>query len=848
MKTKIQQFIFAVAILSIFFTGATNASAQYAVPTCSSATLNGTVIPNGASTIAWFDWGVGSSLANHTDPQTFSTTQAYSQVIYNLQQNTTYSFRAMASNVNGTATGQTFTFTTSSCNTTPQTCQDPAATNFGGPLPCTYPTAQLCQDPTATNYHGPLPCTYPPQLCQDPTANNYGGPLPCTYPTPVNKTATLSINKTAFKVGENWTLSINSNIYNGTVTICSRIPSPSGNSCTPAANLGFSANTNSYGSWSGSGSHATSAIGSWDEYAIVSGTNTNDIYFTVADQVPQNLPMSGTLTPATSNCVITAGQNSCTINFTWNTINPVATSSVTSAGVTVANGNSSPSPFPFVIPFGSKTFYLYNNAILLAQSTVSALCASGTSWNGGVCQTSTTPVQTCQDPSATNYGGTLPCRYSQPTSSVSAGVNYVYGTNTNTNTSTGGTSTNTNTSTGGTSTNTNTNTNNNNPIINVNVNGGGDGVITQTCRDTSATNYGGSLPCNYYYAPQVCQDSSAINYHGTLPCTYYNYNYNYQTCQDPSAINYRGILPCTYYNYNNYNNVQTYQNNFSTGQQPTVVVFANHATVPYNSAATVSWITTNATSCSASGGSTGWAGVKSIGPGSFYTGSLTSSQTYTLTCNNNFGSATDSVTVNVTRQTVITPGNPITPTSLVLITSSIDRNQPIVPTLDNSRPHPGDEINYTVSYQNVGTGSITGLTLRINLPPEVDYMFSTPNNPIVTGQTLIFNLGTLRANGQGTVTARVRVRDNIPENTNLDFPATLSYIDPSGIPQSVVANVSAQVWQNPAKINANTSALGAGIFGSGIFLPVTLLGWLILIILILILIYLSRHAYAQYKK
>ncbi|MBE0682373.1 MAG: hypothetical protein IH589_10700 [Anaerolineales bacterium] len=65
--------------------------------------------------------------------------------------------------------------------TSPATCQDSNASNFGGPLPCTYPPT-TCQDPAATNFGGPLPCTYPPTTCQDSAATNFGGPLPCTYP------------------------------------------------------------------------------------------------------------------------------------------------------------------------------------------------------------------------------------------------------------------------------------------------------------------------------------------------------------------------------------------------------------------------------------------------------------------------------------------------------------------------------------------------------------------------------------------------------------------------------------------------------------------------------------------
>ena len=284
--------------------------------------------------------------------------------------------------------------------------------------------------------------------------------------------------------------------------------------------------------------------------------------------------------------------------------------------------------------------------------------------------------------------------------------------------------------------------------------------------------------------------------------------------------------------------------------QPTVVLSADQANISFNETTSIRWYTTNAASCSASGGSVGWAGAKSIGPGSFYTGSLTASRTYVITCSNSVGSANDSVTVTVQPQ-VISTVTTITPrpvlTSLVLITSSVDRNQPIVPTIDNTRPHPGDEINYTVSYQNIGTGAITGLTLRIDLPLEVDYMLSNPNNPTRSGNTLIFNLGTLKANGQGTVSARVRVRNNIAAGVNLNFPATLSYVDPSGVSQSVSANVSAQVWSEPVvPLNVDESAsLGASAIEYGTFLPVNIFGWLLLLILILILILLVKYFFNQ---
>jgi uncharacterized repeat protein (TIGR01451 family) len=176
-------------------------------------------------------------------------------------------------------------------------------------------------------------------------------------------------------------------------------------------------------------------------------------------------------------------------------------------------------------------------------------------------------------------------------------------------------------------------------------------------------------------------------------------------------------------------------------------------------------------------------------------------------------------------------------TSLVLITSSVNRTQAMVPTLDNTRPHPGDDINYTVSYQNVGNASITNLILQVVLPTEVDYISSSPVNPNILGNNLTFSLGTLRGNGNGTVTIQTRVQDSVAPGTELNFPATLSYIDPSGQPQSVNANVSAQVW-----IQINGSSFGAFVFGAGFF-PTNLFGWLLLLILILLLVLLAKYLY-----
>ncbi len=83
------------------------------------------------------------------------------------------------------ATSNTVSFKVKDCTPpAPKKCEDPAATNYGGSLPCKYPAPKKCEDPHATNYGGTLPCKYPQPKCEDPDAVNYGGSLPCKYPTP----------------------------------------------------------------------------------------------------------------------------------------------------------------------------------------------------------------------------------------------------------------------------------------------------------------------------------------------------------------------------------------------------------------------------------------------------------------------------------------------------------------------------------------------------------------------------------------------------------------------------------------------------------------------------------------
>ncbi|HEY4514764.1 MAG TPA: hypothetical protein VJJ22_01235 [Candidatus Paceibacterota bacterium] len=88
---------------------------------------------------------------------------------------------------------------------------------------------------------------------------------------------------------------------------------------------------------------------------------------------------------------------------------------------------------------------------------------------------------------------------------------------------------------------------------------------------------------------------------------------------------------------------------------PTVDIKANSSngpiTIPYNTQATLSWVSQNATECHANGGP--WTGPKPLNNNTTATNNLTSSVTFTITCTNAIGASdSDSVTINVGNQQV----------------------------------------------------------------------------------------------------------------------------------------------------------------------------------------------------
>ncbi len=256
-------------------------------------------------------------------------------------------------------------------------CEDGNATNYGGPLPCEYVPTTECSDGIDNDGDGET--DYPAEFwCTDPGDNDERPPTPqcrdgadndgdgdTDYPADIGCSNTEDNDET--------------NVGGG----------PVDGECSATH----------YNCSAGASASQNDGASSWTWMCNGSGGGSN-----ASCSEMKIAPMSGTLALASgapNPCLITAGNSSCTTNLSWSITNPQAVpTAITAVGMTNINvSNTLATPQSgvqsVVVPYGGRTFYLYNNNIQLASTastSITSACTPGTTWNGTTCVTNAAPV------------------------------------------------------------------------------------------------------------------------------------------------------------------------------------------------------------------------------------------------------------------------------------------------------------------------------------------------------------------------------------------------------------------------------------------------------------------------
>jgi len=125
--------------------------------------------------------------------------------------------------------------------------------------------------------------------------------------------------------------------------------------------------------------------------ACISGTTWNGSV--CAAPVPP--PPTATAFVTSGLCLIPVGQSSCTNTVTWTISNAPSPNLYNLTTGTVISNQANGTNFGIVTPFGGYTIEARNASSRIYDTFLTAMCASGTTWNGTIC--STTPPSCTPD-------------------------------------------------------------------------------------------------------------------------------------------------------------------------------------------------------------------------------------------------------------------------------------------------------------------------------------------------------------------------------------------------------------------------------------------------------------------
>ncbi len=152
----------------------------------------------------------------------------------------------------------------------------------------------------------------------------------------------------------------------------------------------------------------------------------------------------------------------------------------------------------------------------------------------------------------------------------------------------------------------------------------------------------------------------------------------------------------------------------------------------------------------------------------------------------------------------------------------------------------GDTVEYLVSYKNTSTKNFENTVLTVQLPSEIT--FDEANFGTIDGDnTLTFKSDTLIPDQIGSITVKGHVNGKANPGGILITTATMIY----NLPGSTVEQDEIAYTVNHVIEGENLAA--ASIFGSGKFLPTTLIGWLALILVLMGIVTIGKRMLTGYS-
>ncbi len=148
----------------------------------------------------------------------------------------------------------------------------------------------------------------------------------------------------------------------------------------------------------------------------------------------------------------------------------------------------------------------------------------------------------------------------------------------------------------------------------------------------------------------------------------------------------------------------------------------------------------------------------------------------------------------------------------------------LVSNVDKLEVIQGNEINYTAVYKNISGSDIADAKINITLPEGVDYQSANIDYSSQSEGNIMFNIGKILANGQGSVSVKTKI-NNSAKVGELVLNANMNYIDSKNINQLVEASSTIMVKDTKANSNLTASLLDTmGLFFGSWLFNIVLLG------------------------